>query len=144
MDFSTGITNILPSPIFPVRAASVIVAIRLSTSESLITISSLNFWQEINGHQPPRYWSAIPFCSPLPFTSVIVIPINPLSSSAFFTNSNRSGLITAFTIFMFFPPDQHRSPCCEMSRPTYSSSSETRKPMVLSITSARTYVTVNA
>src|SRR5208337_4044598 len=93
-------TKIFPSPIFPVRADSVMMATTESTSFSLITISIWILGRISTVIRPPRYSRDMPFCSPRPRTSVMVMLMKLFSSSAFLMNSNRSGLMIAFTSFI--------------------------------------------
>jgi len=61
MDFSTGIMKILPSPILPVRAAPVRVAIRSSTAVVADNDLELDFGQEVDRHLSAAVFERDPF-----------------------------------------------------------------------------------
>ena len=64
--FSTGRTNIFPSPICPVLPLARMIEITESTSLWFTTIMSIILGRVSTATSSPRYSSRIPFCSPLP------------------------------------------------------------------------------
>lgn len=88
--FSTGRTNIFPSPICPVLPLARMIEITESTSLWFTTIMSIILGRVSTATSSPRYSSRIPFCSPLPVISKILMATKPFSSRAFFITSNFS------------------------------------------------------
>src|SRR5690606_2798859 len=88
MTSSTGVTKILPSPMRPVRAASVMVATTCRTLSSGTMISSLTLGTESTTWAEPRYTSFLRPVRPKPFTSVTVMPCTPISDRLSLTSSS--------------------------------------------------------
>src|SRR5580658_2249569 len=93
-------TNILPSPILPVRAVSMMASTTRSTCSSSTASSSFTFGRKSTTYSAPRYSSVWPFCRPKPLTSVTVMPCTPTSAKAARTSSSLNGLMMAMTNFM--------------------------------------------
>src|SRR5439155_4517130 len=97
---STLVTNILPSPIFPVRAALTTASMARSTNASPRITSTLTLGRKSTTYSAPRYNSVCPFWRPNPFTSVTVRPVTPSSDNASRTSSSLNGLMIASTFFI--------------------------------------------
>src|SRR5258706_3823653 len=97
---STLVTNILPSPIFPVRAALITASMARSTNASPRMTSTLTLGRKSTTYSAPRYNSVCPFWRPNPFTSVTVRPVTPSSDNASRTSSSLNGLMIASTFFI--------------------------------------------
>jgi hypothetical protein len=97
---STDDTNILPSPILPVRAALMMASMAGSTVSSATTISILILGRKSTTYSAPRYSSVWPFCRPKPLTSVTVSPVTPTSDNASRTSSSLNGLMMASIFFI--------------------------------------------
>src|SRR5690606_20991405 len=112
---STGVTQTLPSPIFPVRAAATMASTTLAASISSTSTSSLIFGRNSTVYSAPRYTSVWPFCRPYPCTSPTVMPVTPRACSASLTASSWCGLITAVTSFIFNSsmPGKRYPPQCQ-------------------------------
>ena len=61
---STGLTQTLPSPILPVRAAWTMTSTTLSTAVSSTRTSTRTFGTKSTEYSAPRYTSVWPFCRP--------------------------------------------------------------------------------
>ncbi len=103
MTCSTGLTKILPSPIFPVCAALTMVSIALSSILSVMISSIFTLGRKSTTYSAPRYNSVWPFWRPKPLTSVTVNPATPISDKASLTSSSLNGLITASIFFNLYP-----------------------------------------
>src|SRR5882762_9524314 len=102
-------TKILPSPIFPVRAAASTASITRSTMASSTAASIFTLGRKSTTYSAPRYSSVWPFWRPKPFTSVTVTPCTPMALRASRTSSSLNGLTMAVTIFMVISRLSERS-----------------------------------
>src|SRR5258705_2811038 len=93
-------TKILPSPIFPVRAAASTASITRSTMASSTAASTFTFGRKSTTYSAPRYSSVWPFGLPKPLTSVTVMPCTPMAERASRTSSSLNGLMIAVTSFI--------------------------------------------
>src|SRR5450755_4667728 len=98
---STLVTNILPSPIFPVRAALITASMARSTNASPTMTSTLTLGRKSTTYSAPRYNSVCPFWRPKPFTSVTVRPVTPISDKASRTSSSLNGFTIASIFFIW-------------------------------------------
>src|SRR3954451_3692305 len=97
---STGSTQILPSPIFPVRAASVMTSMMRWTSSSSHSSSMRALGTKSILYSVPRYTSVCPAWRPNPCTSVTVMPFTSACLRASFTSSSLNGLMMAVISFI--------------------------------------------
>src|SRR6478672_13616967 len=100
---STGSTQILPSPILPVRAASVMTSMMRWTSSSSHSSSMRALGTKSILYSVPRYTSVCPAWRPKPCTSVTVMPWTSASFNASFTSSSLKGFTMAVMSFTVRP-----------------------------------------
>src|SRR5688572_2822721 len=104
MACETGLTNILPSPMAPVRAALTITSTARCVSASLITSSILLLGSMSTRYSsPPRPAWTIPFWIPRPVTLTMLSPTKPAEARASLTTSSRSGRTIASILFTGTP-----------------------------------------
>src|SRR3954469_24359744 len=97
---SIGSTQILPSPILPVRAASVMTSMMRWTSSSSHSSSMRALGTKSILYSVPRYTSVCPAWRPKPCTSVTVMPFTSARLRASFTSSSLNGLMIALISFV--------------------------------------------
>ena len=100
---STFVIQIFPSPIFPDRAAAMIVSATTAAFLSSVTTSMRIFGRKSTLYSAPRKTSVWPRWRPWPRTSVSVMPSMSIAWSASVTGWTMWGLTTAVTSFIRRP-----------------------------------------